>query len=69
MSNGYFFRPEDDEIEDDDGFIDNLDCTWCGGEGYEWGSELGDPLWYDDNELYPCRACRGTGEREHQVLF
>lgn len=49
-----------EEYEDED-----LDCTWCGGEGME---ENPDPLWYDGDYI-PCTACAGTGKRSHQTVF
>ena len=61
----------DDELEDDGDFMDDYDCTWCNGEGQFWGSELPgyDPGWHLPDELYPCPACKGTGNRRNQVLF
>ena len=45
---------------------DDLDCTWCGGNGYQ---ENDDMLWYGDVPEVPCEACNGTGKRKHQWLF
>ena len=58
-----------DDFEYDD--RDDYDCSWCGGEGMFWGSELPgfDPGWHLPDELYPCPACHGTGNRRDQVLF
>lgn len=53
----------------DEEFPEDLDCTYCGGEGTEWGYEKGDPLMYDDNQLYPCFACNGSGHRRDQWFF
>jgi DnaJ-class molecular chaperone len=48
-------------------YDDELDCTWCGGEGEE---ENDDPFWYGfDVEFIPCGACNGTGLRKHQTVF
>lgn len=49
--------------------MDELDCTHCNGEGTEWGYEKNDPLMYDDNQLYPCFACNGSGRRRDQWFF
>ena len=38
------------------------DCHVCGGEGLVWGSDLGDPLWYDPEELHDCPCCGGSGD-------
>lgn len=54
---------------DDEDFMGDLACTWCGGDGDVWGSELGDPLWYLPDHLYPCSACNGSGRRKDQWLF
>lgn len=36
------------------------DCWSCGGEG--WVSRHDeDPLWYDEDDLYPCEVCGGVG--------
>lgn len=64
------YEPRPDEIEeaDDDWldeFGDELDCTWCGGDGWQ---ENDDPLWYD-GDIIPCQACDGTGLRKHQTVF
>ena len=55
--------------QDDDCYYedDELECTMCGGEGFE---ENDDPLWYGfDKGLIECRACGGTGDRKHQTIF
>lgn len=55
---------------DADDYDDDPGCTWCGGDGW---TDCSDPLagcWAKcDGEWCPCRACRGTGRREHQVVF
>lgn len=38
-----------------------VECEECGGEGSHFGEELGDPLWYDDDEIVTCFTCRGEG--------
>lgn len=60
---------ESSDFEYDD--RDDYDCTWCSGEGCFWGSELPgfDPGWHLPDELYPCPACKGTGNRRDQTLF
>jgi hypothetical protein len=40
------------------------DCLICGGEGFVTGDTLGDPLWYDEDEVYVCSSCRGSGLRK-----
>lgn len=57
--------------EDDYDVPDDYDCSWCGGEGEFWGNELPgyDPGWHLPDQLYPCPACKGTGNRRDQVLF
>lgn len=53
---------------DDEDFMDDLDCTHCGGDGI---CDAGD----DDiggscpSEAHFCHACRGTGRRRDQVIF
>lgn len=44
---------------------DDLDCTFCGGEGWQ---DSDDPLWDGADEV-PCAACAGTGLRKHQTIF
>lgn len=52
------------DFYDDD---DELECTWCGGEGIQ---ENDDPLWYGfDRGWIPCECCNGTGLRKHQTVF
>lgn len=54
---------DDDWPHDDDDYGDGLepDCLICCGEGFQWGYELGDPLWYDEYAVYPCTSCGGSG--------
>lgn len=62
--------PEHEGAEDDDedfDYDDELDCTWCGGEGIQ---ENDDPFWYGfDVDMIPCQCCAGTGLRSHQTIF
>lgn len=48
-----------------------LECTWCGGEGFFFGSDTPGFDWINDDEnaLYDCPACRGSGDRKDQTLF
>jgi DnaJ-class molecular chaperone len=56
---------EQDDFDDD--YDDELECTWCGGEGWQ---ENDDPLWYGfDVDWIPCQCCAGTGLRKHQTIF
>jgi DnaJ-class molecular chaperone len=51
----------------DEFFDDELECTWCGGDGVQ---ENDDPLWYGfDDDWIPCECCNGTGLRKHQTIF
>lgn len=55
-----------DEVEDYDDY-EELDCTWCDGEGDQ---ENDDPLWYGfEVDFVPCSACGGTGLRSRQTIF
>lgn len=45
-------------------FDDEAECFICGGEGYLYGEDMGDPLWYDADESYPCYSCGGSGLRK-----
>lgn len=44
-------------------------CSRCDGEGFQWGSEFNDPLWFDAEELYPCASCRGSGLAKDMTLW
>jgi DnaJ-class molecular chaperone len=57
-------RPDDDW--DNYADPDDLDCTFCGGDGLQ---ENDDPLWYGSAHEVPCVACNGTGLRKHQTIF
>lgn len=37
-----------------------VSCHECGGDGYVSRYEE-DPLWYDEDDLYPCHWCHGAG--------
>lgn len=66
MNDQHSLTSEQDDFDDFD-YDDELDCTWCGGEGVE---ENDDPLWYGfDVAFIPCGACGGTGLRKHQTVF
>jgi len=43
-------------------------CNFCGGDGFVYGDELGDPLWYDDDESYVCPCCRGSGAAKDMIF-
>jgi DnaJ-class molecular chaperone len=63
MSEHYDEYDYEAEYDDDD----ELQCTWCGGEGIQ---ENDDPLWYGfDKDFIPCQCCNGTGLRKHQTVF
>jgi hypothetical protein len=49
---------EDSETYDDGR---EPECLVCGGDGWQVGCDLGDPLWYDDDEVVTCSSCGGTG--------
>lgn len=48
----------------DDDYDDAPDCLICGGDGYLFGEDMDDPLWYDADEVLTCTSCRGTGLRK-----
>lgn len=52
---------------DDEDFMDNLDCTHCGGDGL--CDDGADPLWSCPPEAHFCHACNGSGKRRDQVIF
>ena len=37
-----------------------VECHECGGEGWVSRYEE-DPLWYDEDDLWPCHICEGEG--------
>ena len=51
----------DDEYEDDG---ERLSCLICGGEGGQFGEDLGDPLRWDGDEWVTCSSCGGSGRRK-----
>lgn len=64
------FRRPDGEINDDcqcarcGSSCYFEDCDACGGEGFVWGEDIAsgyDFGWIDEDETYPCQACRGKG--------
>ncbi|MGH9255364.1 MAG: hypothetical protein ACRD3C_12440 [Vicinamibacterales bacterium] len=48
--------------DDDDG--EERDCIICGGEGYVFGEDMGEPDWYDADEVVRCTSCQGSGLRK-----
>jgi hypothetical protein len=51
---------------------DDLDCTWCAGEGVrdQCDDPLGCPGPHDRfGGGCPCRSCSGTGRRDMQTVF
>ncbi len=50
----------EDDWEDDDG--QDHSCHFCGGEGWVFGDDLDDPLWYDRDAAYKCPCCHGSGD-------
>lgn len=48
-------------------FMDDLDCTHCGGEGD--CDANANPLWDCDDQFHPCHACGGSGKRRDQTIF
>ena len=40
--------------------MDYEDCDCCGGEGGISRYDE-DPLWYDEDDLWPCDQCNGKG--------
>ena len=57
---------------DDEDYADqdpDADCFICGGEGYLYGGDMGDPLWYGEDESYPCYSCHGTGRRADMTVM
>ena len=55
--------------DEDDPYDEDRDCHKCGGEGWVVGSELDDPLRYDDNEAYRCPCCRGSGNAKDCIYW
>jgi hypothetical protein len=47
--------------------LDELPCSWCGGEGLCWDGS--DPLGSCPDEPHPCHACCGGGRVKDQWLF
>jgi hypothetical protein len=62
--------PDEDYDDDDSEHLgEDDDCLICGGEGDVWGDTFGDPLWYDEDELYPCKSCGGSGLRKDMTFW
>ncbi len=59
-------RAQDD---DEDFFDPDAECSVCRGEGYVWGDELYNPLWYNVDKLYECRCCGGSGLARNMSYF
>jgi hypothetical protein len=57
------------EIHEDSADDMDRDCFICGGEGFLWGEDMCDPLWYDDDEQVRCYSCRGSGLREDMTVM
>ncbi len=61
-------QPEYEDDYDDCGCGDpdcsecGRDCWECSGDGYVSGEDMNDPLWYDEDELYRCPNCGGSGD-------
>lgn len=52
---------------DDEDFMDNLECTHCGGDGE--CDDGADPLLTCPCEPHTCHACNGSGKRRDQVIL
>lgn len=48
---------------------EDRDCLICGGEGWVFGESFGDPLWYDEDEVYACKSCGGSGLRKDMTFW
>lgn len=55
------FYPDEDESE----LPDDLDCTYCGGDGFTEGK---DPCW-DEGELSTCPNCKGSGLKKDMTFW
>lgn len=58
----------DMEVEGWDGEYES-DCMTCGGDGYVYGADMDDRLWYDDDEIIRCPNCRGSGSASDQTFW
>jgi hypothetical protein len=45
------------------------DCLICGGDGYLFGEDMGDPLWYSADEVVTCKSCGGSGLRKDMAYW
>lgn len=55
------------DLDDDD--YEDRRCRTCGGDGFVFGDEMGDPMWYDPGEAYACPNCGGTGNAKDQTYW
>lgn len=53
----------------DDDYPDEPDCMTCDGTGAVFGDELSDPLLYEDDKLYTCPNCNGSGLAADQTYW
>lgn len=44
-------------------------CFTCGGEGWMFGDDFEDPMWYDKEEIYRCPNCNGSGLARDQTYW
>lgn len=51
----------DPDYDYDDLDPEYYNCHYCGGDGFMFGCDLDDPLWYDDDTAYKCPCCLGSG--------
>lgn len=57
-------------LQDLDEYDDEVDCTWCAGEGTaECLDPLGCTMPHPFGGECICTACRGTGQRSEQTVF
>lgn len=62
-------RVDDEPWPDDDEWEEEPDCLICGGDGFVFGASFGDPLWYDENKVYACKSCGGSGLRKDMTYW
>lgn len=48
-------------------WVEDFECTWCGGRGV--CTDGADPLDTCPDEAHRCHACGGSGKRSDQTLF
>lgn len=69
-------------MKDKDKEIQPIECTDCGYNecvcectygscelGYVRGSDLGELLWFDEENFYQCPSCKGTGLKRKMTLW